>query len=579
MLTKVRISSVGRAGKISHLDYLPKLLASSEQNGYFNMVLIKHRLAIYSCKTFYDSEYRVTSLLLKHTLYIFLRKVFQGLRAPFLLLSKPKYMSRFATKTATPTATNLAGGAAYSQSPELELVSILLTSFAQDQYYRKSDETFETLKNVIAKCDKKFVAQSAIYARTVFGMRSITHVAASELAKHIGGEKWAKDFYTKIVFRPDDMTEILAYHLSKNGKESNAMRKGLAKAFDGFDKYAIAKYRGDGKSFKLIDVVNLVHPKPTEKNKEAITALVKGELKSFDTWESELTKAGQVAESEEQKTDLKKEAWEKLIKEKKLGYLALLRNIRNIMEQAPSVLPEALQGLTNESWIKKTMIFPFQYLTAYKQFVSSNTKEARLIAQALSNAVDISCQNVKALGLEGTTLIAVDNSGSMGSPVAKSPHMQMSELGALFGIVLGKAINADIMEFGDTARYIGYNLNDHSMDFAANFPSKNKVGHGTNFHSVLQKADKKYDRIIFFSDMQGWAGGYGTPEGDLKAYNKKFDANPFIYSFDLAGYGTMQFKENRVFALAGFSDKIFDLMKVVEKDPQSIIAEIKKTEI
>jgi len=175
-------------------------------------------------------------------------------------------MSRFATQAKAQTkTTNLAGGKAYSQTPELELVSILLTSFAQDQFYRKADDTFEQLKNIIAKCDNKFVAQAAIYARTKFGMRSITHVAASELAKHIGGEKWAKDFYTAVVFRPDDMSEILAYHLSKNGKETNAMKKGLAKAFDKFDKYALAKYRGDGKDFKLIDVVNLVHPKPTEK--------------------------------------------------------------------------------------------------------------------------------------------------------------------------------------------------------------------------------------------------------------------------------------------------------------------------
>lgn len=488
-------------------------------------------------------------------------------------------MSTFAKTTKSKSkTTNLAGGEAYKQSPKLELVSILLTSFAQDQFYRKAEDTFERLKQAIALCDKKFVAQAAVYARTIFGMRSISHVAASELAKHIGGQKWAKDFYTAIVYRPDDMSEILAYHLSKNGKETNAMRKGLAKAFDKFNKYALAKYRGEGKDMKLVDVVNIVHPRPTEENKEAINALVKGELKSFDTWETELTKAGQVAENEDQKTELKKEAWSKLIKEKKIGYLALLRNLRNIMEQAPDVLNEALDGLVNAEWIKKSLIFPFQYLTAYKQFTQSNTKEARLISEALSKAVDISCQNVKELGFEGNTLVAVDNSGSMDSPVTKSEHMKKSELGALFGVVMAKAVNGDIMEFGDNARYIPYNLNTHSMDFAADFHNKNKVGHGTNFHSIFQRADKKYDRILFFSDMQGWAGGYSTPDADLKAYNQRFGANPFIYSFDLAGYGTMQFSENRVFCLAGFSDKILTIMQSLEKDKQALIHEIEKIE-
>ena len=158
----------------------------------------------------------------------------------------------------------------------LELVSILLTSFANDSFYRSAGDTFDQLKKLIAKCDKKFVAQAAVYARTQFGMRSITHVVASELAKYVSGELWAKDFYSSIIYRPDDMMEIISYHAANNGKISNSMKKGLAKAFDKFDRYALAKYRGEGKGYKLIDIVNLVHPIPIEKNSEAINALVKG---------------------------------------------------------------------------------------------------------------------------------------------------------------------------------------------------------------------------------------------------------------------------------------------------------------
>ena len=143
-------------------------------------------------------------------------------------------MSRFNTTSDGTKTVNLAGGQAYKQTPELELVSILLTSFANDQFYRSSSDTFDTLTQLILVCDKEFVAKAAIYARTKFGMRSISHVVASELAKHIVGNKWAKDFYESIVYRPDDMMEILSYHTSKNGKIPNAMKKGFAKAFDKF---------------------------------------------------------------------------------------------------------------------------------------------------------------------------------------------------------------------------------------------------------------------------------------------------------------------------------------------------------
>lgn len=489
-------------------------------------------------------------------------------------------MGKFNTvnKAKSTKTVNLAGGQAYSQSAELELVSILLTSFVQDQYYKSAGDTMKRVTELLNKVDPKFAAKAAIYARNEFGMRSITHVLAVEIAKHISGQEWGKKFFTEVIRRPDDMTEIVAYYFGKNKGKAlpNSLKKGFAKAFDKFDGYQLAKYKGEGKDVSLVDVVNLVHPKATEKNAKALDELINGTLKSTETWEAKLTQAGQKANSEEELLSLKKDAWAGLIREKKLGYLALLRNLRNIMDNAPEVLDEALAALTNEAFIKKSLVFPFQYLIAYKQFSSMNTKASRKIADALSDAIDISCQNVKSLNFEGNTLVVVDNSGSMDSPVNKSEHMKKSELGALFGIVLAKAINADIMEFGSNARYINYTLKEHSMEFAANFTRLNQVGHGTDFTSIFSKANKAYDRILIFSDMQGWMGG-GAPTSAANAYKKRYNCDPHIYSFDLAGYGTMMFPENKVYAMAGFSEKIFTIMSLLEQDRKALINTIKKS--
>ena len=111
-------------------------------------------------------------------------------------------------------------------------------------------------------------------------MRSITHVLASELAQYASGEPWAKDFYSAIINRPDDMMEILSYHKKNKGKITNSIKKGFADAFNRFDKYQLAKYRGSDKDFKLVDVVNLVHPIPNEKNSEALDLLINNKLKS-----------------------------------------------------------------------------------------------------------------------------------------------------------------------------------------------------------------------------------------------------------------------------------------------------------
>lgn len=471
-------------------------------------------------------------------------------------------MSRFNTKSAGTKTVNLAGGEAYRQSSELELVSILLTSFMNDQFYESSNDTTGRLVDLIEKCDKKFAAQAAVYARTRFGMRSVSHVVASELAKHIGGKPWAKDFYTAIVYRPDDMMEILSYH-DKNGKIPNSMKKGFAKAFDKFDRYQLAKYRGEGKGYKLVDVVNLVHPVPTERNGEAISELVNGSLKSFDTWESELTRAGQEAESEKQKASLKKEVWRKLISEKKIGYFALLRNLRNIIEQAPDMVPRAIEILTDESLIKKSLVLPFRFTTAFDEIEKMNSGPVvRDVMVALSKAVDLSLSNVPRF--DGRTLVVLDTSGSMtGKP---------STIGSLFAAILVKSNNADLMTFDSDSRYVNVNPVDSTVTIANELRFN---GGGTNFKSIFKKANRAYDRVIILSDMQGWMGWY-SPSSEFGEYKKKMKVNPRVYSFDLAGYGTLQFPEHNVSCLTGFSDKIFDIMKLLEQDEAALVNEIKK---
>jgi 60 kDa SS-A/Ro ribonucleoprotein len=479
----------------------------------------------------------------------------------------------FKKKTENKTV-NLAGGEAFKMSPELELASLVLTSFAQEQFYRDQKATFDDLVKGMSKCNPEFVAKAGIYARREFGMRSITHALAAELAAVASGQAWAKSFYDKIVNRPDDMLEIAAYYKAKGGKNlPNAMKKGFASAFDRFDTYQLAKYRGENRDLKLIDLVNLVRPVPTPRNTEGLKNLVEGTLRSTETWESKLTEAGQKAESEDEKSVMKAAAWAELLNGNRLGYFALVRNLRNILEQAPELTPSVCAQLVDEKRIRQSLVLPFRLVVAYKQ-LTLNTKESRQVGAALEKAVDIACKNIPELA---NTLVVVDNSGSMGSRAAKS-DMTFAESGALFGIALAKRSNADLMEFGETARYIPYNLSDSAIKFSANFQQLNQVGHATNFHAIFEKAKKRYDRIVIFSDMQGWMSYY-APTSAFEDYKRRTGANPFIYSFDLAGYGSLQFPENNVFALAGFSEKVFDLMGVLETDRKALVNKIKSIDL
>lgn len=479
-------------------------------------------------------------------------------------------MSKFNLTKAFKKTINRAGGRAFKKSPKLELVSILLTSFVQGQFYRSANEQMATVRRLIKKVDPLFAAKAAVFARNEYGMRSISHVLAAELATRLSGTEWGKDFYEAIVRRPDDMTEILSYFRTQgNVLPTNAMKKGFAKAFDKFDAYQLAKYRSENKAVKLIDIVNLCSPKPTKVNAKALELLVKGQLRSTETWEAKLTQAGKASN----RVDAKSQAWESLIREGRIGYFALLRNLRNIIEQAPHVLDEALALLVDEKRIKKSLVFPFRYLTAYKM-LETNDATGRKVRKALDKAINISCNNVPNLE---NTLVVIDNSGSMGCSVAGSNHLKCNEAGAIFGMILAKKSNADVMEFATSARYIPYDLDQSVMRFGAKFAQKNKVGHGTNFHSIFQKAHKAYDRIVIFSDMQGWIGNY-TPKKAFESYCKRYSCDPFVYSFDLRGHGTLQFPENKVACVAGFSDKVFDMMKVCETDKKALVRKIEAVE-
>lgn len=479
-------------------------------------------------------------------------------------------MSKFNTTVKEPkTKTiNLAGGEAYSQTNELALVSMLLTSFVNDQFYKSGNDTLKDLRSLIKKVDPEFAAKAAIYARDKFGMRSITHALAGELTSELKGSELGKNFYDKVVVRVDDMTEIMSYYLlhktsKDNPKFPNSLKKGFAKAFDKFDAYQLAKYSGKNKDLKLVDLVNIVHPVPTDRNKLALELLVKGDLKNTETWEAKLSQVGQVAENEEDLSQLKSDAWTDLITSRKIGYFALLRNLRNILNQAPNAVPAACELLVDERMISKSRVLPFRFATAYEEISKmGSSKGVRDVLVAISSAMDISCKNIP---IFEDTLFVVDVSGSMsGRP---------SEIASLFAAMFAKSNNCDVMTFANNSTYVNYNPNDSVMTIRDSFRFS---GGGTNFKSIFKTANKAYKHIILASDMQGWVG-HTSPSREFNEYKSSFNCKPHVFSLDLAGHGTLQLPESQVYCLAGFSDKVFQIMDLLKIDKKALFNEINNT--
>ena len=124
---------------------------------------------------------------------------------------------------------NYAGGRAWSQSPERELASLVLTSFMQDQFYRGAGETLDVARALARVVDPRFVAQLALFVRRELQMRSVSHVLAAEVAELVKGEQWTRRFFRDLVVRADDITAILAYRAATYGLHPlpNSLKRGL----------------------------------------------------------------------------------------------------------------------------------------------------------------------------------------------------------------------------------------------------------------------------------------------------------------------------------------------------------------
>lgn len=515
-----------------------------------------------------------------------------------------------AVKLPKPDAKNRQGHDAYQLDKWLRLLTMLNTLKLESQYYRSENETMKELKVLVDECateDPYFVAQSIVYSRCVGeGMRSINHLAASYLAPHCAGLDWAKRFYslwdkkTKsggTVFRPDDMAEIIACFSAMNDtKATNAMKKGFREAIERLDSYQILKYKK-----ALIDVANIVHPRPEKtasavevdgKKMPAITAIMKGLQVSADTWEVAQSDAGQeVAKAvregkidEDQAKQILKEAkaenWDSLLTDGKLGILAAIRNIRNVLKTVNKhdTVDKLCDLLSDAEAIRKGKIMPYQIDLAHEVTISEfSDSSSRKIAQALLKGFEAAVPNLAEM-LPGNTLVMVDFSGSMETPMTdgtrggKRYRSTCMDKAALIAATIVKATGGDLIRFGTNAEYVKWNPNADVFTIASSM--KKSMG-GTSLSSAWREAQssgRSYDRVFILSDNEC---NIGKTYSSYMSYVKSC-GSPYVYSVDLAAYGTTQLAGDKVRYYYGYGYSMFDDIAKSEFNPNYHIEKVKK---
>ena len=478
--------------------------------------------------------------------------------------------------------TNYEGAKAYSLSPEMELYSAVVTSGLNDVTYEKGSDRLKRIQQLIQKCNPEFTAKLAVYVRNEMYMRSVPMVLTVELAKISSGNNLVSKMMQKVILRADEITELLAYYQMANKRTdtkklnrlSKQIQKGLAESFNRFDEYQFAKYNRQGE-VKLRDALFLVHPKAKDEAQQVIfNKIAENTLAVPYTWEAQLSETGQRAFKDiNEKQKAFKNIWEALIDSNRLGYMAMLRNLRNIMEAGVSFehMDKVCSYLSNANAVANSKQLPFRFLSAYREIKELKFRYTTMVLDALEDAVMYSAENIKGFDAGTSVVIACDVSGSMQQPVSKNSKVLLYDIGLMLGMLMqSRCKNVISGMFGDRWKVINMSKRSVLTNVQQFYNREGEVGYSTNGYLVIEDLIKRkeiVDKVMLFTDVQMWNSNNNdySFESSWKRY-KKLAPNAKLYLFDLAGYGQvpLDIKQNDVHLIAGWSDKVFDVLHALE---------------
>ena len=529
------------------------------------------------------------------------------------------------------TVRNYEGDLAFTLQPDLELYArVCATALGGEFYTPDSNDLMNRIKTLVRSNDPEFVAKLGVYVREEQNLRAIPLVLAVELAKTHSGDNLVRKMSRRVIDRADELARILVYYartnkknwyINKNGqlkmfgKLSNQLRKGIADAFTKFDEYQLSKYDRTylinenskdpiNNSVKLRDALFLTHPKPISSNQEELfKKLALNELAQADTWEKRMT---------EGKGKSKKETWEGLIADRKMGYMACLRNLRNFIKEDVSQehIEMVARYIENPNAVRNSRQLPFRYLAAYRALgyqrsyarqwqvwvpqVTTDLRDPRVrrLGRALETAVLTSIENIPMFADE-KVLIAADVSGSMQVPATgtRDEHravqlgkrqilVERFDIAILLSmLLLNRCETAVVGMFGESFKTLR-NLSRINILENTNkmHEREGEVGYATNGYKVLEWAlsqvDRvQLDRIMIFTDGQMW-DTYGR-EGRINKLWRKYKSivpDSRLYLFNLASYGTspIDLKGGDVYMISGWSEKVFEVLKNIEQGEDAL---------
>ena len=225
------------------------------------------------------------------------------------------------------------------------------------------------------------------------------------------------------------------------------------------------------------DVLFLSHAKPKDEAQAALfKKLAQNEITVPDTWEVALSAGAD-----------KKETFERLIRENRLGYMALLRNLRNCLQAGcdPALIEGAIRARKGAG-----RVLPFRFIAA--------AKHAPQFEPALDEAMLATMAGLEKL--PGRTVCLVDHSGSMSAPISAKSDLARSDAASGVAILVrGLAEQCRVFAFSDWLAEVAPR---QGMALRDAISQAGRMG-GTMLGAAVRKINElPYDRLIVVTDEQ-----------------------------------------------------------------------------
>lgn len=389
------------------------------------------------------------------------------------------------------------GGRANRTSVQEQLKRTVMSCMLwEDGFYEDGISIAQRIQDLVPQVSPEAVQSMAIEAREEMKLRHVPLLLVREMARLPEHRKLVSATLERVIQRADEISEFVAiYWKEKRQPLSAQVKKGLARAFTKFSAYDLAKYDREG-AVRLRDVLFLCHAKPngtaqhwTRKERAETVAriadyspqerdwqqLIEGTLPIPDTWETAQSAGGD-----------KKEIWERLIAEKKLGAMAFIRNLRNMQETG--VDQKAIRAYF--SGLDASRLLPFRMITAARHAPQWEPELEGLLFQSAAAQRK----------LKGHTVILMDVSGSMKENL--SANTEIRKIDAACGIAM---VAREMCE--SAAVYI-FNDNIGVVPARRGFALRDLIVpnvHGSTYMGAAVShvdASEKYDRLIVITDEQ-----------------------------------------------------------------------------